>query len=178
MAASRFGGSETTQRNGTSLVVESTTRRGKLPCPETTRLALAAPKVSGPARAGASRAAATSTAARSRAIAVLAAVKEHRLLLGERRHTVLEVFRVAAGRDGLRLELHLRLKAFVRRLVEEELGLAEGECRPLGELPGQGGHRPRELRVGMDPVHQPPLHCLAGGKHAVRVVQLQRAAES
>src|SRR5262245_49213398 len=126
MAARRLGGSETTQRNGTSLAKESTTRRGKLPRPETTRLAPAAPKVSGPARAGASRAAATSTAARSRAIALLAAVEDHRLLLGERRHAVLEVFGVAAGRDGLRLELHLRLEAFLRRLVEEELGLPKG----------------------------------------------------
>src|SRR5262245_8821681 len=172
MAASRFGGNETTQRNGTSLAAESTTRRGKVPRPDTTRLAPAAPKVSGPARAGASRAAATSTAARSRAIAVLAAVEDHRLLLGERRHPVLEVLRVAADRNGLRLELHLRLEAFLRRLVEEELGLPEGECRPLGKLPGQGGHRSREFRVGMDPVHQPPLHRLAGGKHAVRVMQL------
>src|SRR5262249_1480008 len=145
--------------------------------PETTRLAPAAPNVSGPARTGTSRAAATSTAARSRASAVLAAVEDYRLLLGERRHAVPEVLGVATGRDGLRFERHLRLEALLGRLVEEKLGSAEGKRRPLRQLLRESGHRSRELRVGMDTVDQAPLHGLASGEHAIRVVELQGAAQ-
>ena len=78
-----------------------------------------------------------------------------------------------AVRDRLRLELHLRLEALLRRLVEERLGSTEGQCRSLGQLPGEGGHRPGEFHVGMHPVDQPPLHGLAGGEHTVGVVQLE-----
>ncbi len=84
---------------------------------------------------------------------------------------------MAARRDRLRLELHLGLEALLGGLVEEQLGAAEGQGRPLSELPGQGAHRARELGVGMHAVDQSPVHRLPGREHPVGVVQLERAPE-
>ena len=78
-------------------------------------------------------------------------------LRGEGEDAVAEVLGVAAGGDGLRLELHLRLQALLGGLVEEQLGAPEGQRRPLGQLAGERGHRAGELRVRMHAVDEPPL---------------------
>src|SRR5438046_3077979 len=60
--------------------------------------------------------------------------RRRRLLVGEGGDAGLEVLGAARIRDGLRLQLHLRLEALPRRLVEQALGGAEGLRRPLRQL--------------------------------------------
>src|SRR5260370_21422803 len=86
---------------------------------------------------------------------------EGRLLLrGERRHAAREVLGVAARGDRLRLELHLRLEALPRGLVEEALGAAEGLRRSLRELARERLDAPLELRAPPPTRHHPPPHRL------------------
>src|SRR2546426_138792 len=60
--------------------------------------------------------------------------RRRRLLVGEGGDAGLEVLGAAGIRDGLRLQLHLRLEALPRGLVEQTLGGAEGLRRPLRQL--------------------------------------------
>ncbi len=62
----------------------------------------------------------------------LASLEGRGLLLGEGGNAIPEVLTPPALGDGLGLQLHLGLQALVGGLVEEELGSAEGQGRPLG----------------------------------------------
>src|SRR5882672_8713889 len=84
-----------------------------------------------------------------------------RLLAGERRHAAPEVVGAAAGGDRLRLQLHLRLEALPRRLMEEPLGAAEGLRRPLRQLARQRRDGGGQLGVGHHAGDETPFERLA-----------------
>src|SRR5262245_49139636 len=72
-------------------------------------------------------------------------------LLRERAHPLGEVLGVSALGDRLALVLHLGLEALRRRLMEEPLAAPERQGGPLGELGGEGLHRPGKVGVRDDP---------------------------
>src|SRR5262249_10299850 len=96
----------------------------------------------------------------------LAPAERDRLLAREREHPIPEVLGVTARRDGLGLQLHLRLQALLRGLVEQELGPTEGQRGAGGQLAGERGDRARELGVRVNAIDEPPVHRLAGREDA------------
>src|SRR5439155_1480780 len=96
------------------------------------------------------------------------------LLVRERRHAALEILGAAARRDRPDLELHLRLEALPRRVVEEPLRAPECERLSVRELARERLHGAGELRIGHDARHEPPLESLAGREDAVGEVELHR----
>src|SRR5256885_10514957 len=74
----------------------------------------------------------------------------------ERGHPGAEVVGAAAGGDRLRLELHLRLQALPRRLMEQALGAAERARRALRQVTRETMSGGCELPVGDDLRDEPP----------------------
>src|SRR2546430_4318348 len=95
------------------------------------------------------------------------------LLVRERRHAALEILGAAARRDRPDLELHLRLEALPRRVVEEPLRAPECERRSVRNLARERLRRAGELRVGHDARHEPPLESLAGRRSEEHTSELQ-----
>src|SRR5207245_3901013 len=80
-------------------------------------------------------------------------------------------------RDGLRLQLHLRLEALPRGLVEQALGGAEGLRRPLRQLARERVDGTLELGVRHHARDEAPVERLARGEHAVGEIELHRAPQ-
>src|SRR5216110_1695168 len=85
------------------------------------------------------------------------AKRRRRLLVREGGDAGAEVVGPAARRDGLRLQLHLRLETLPRRLMEQALRAAERAGRSLRQLAREGVRGGRELPVRHDARDEPPL---------------------